>query len=182
MGACVRPGVQRCRADGSRYCDAPAGTPSPEVCNGVDDDRDGAVDEGGAALAGAPCAAGLGPCRREGLFRCATGRAVCDAVAGARAAEACDGVDNDCNGYVDDDLPRVGATCVVEHPWCVRHGNLMCVRGVGPSCETQAGRHPDDFYELAEVCNGRDDDCNGLVDEIPERQPDGMWRPCPRVP
>ncbi|MBO6934931.1 MAG: putative metal-binding motif-containing protein [Deltaproteobacteria bacterium] len=44
VGACVR-GVQRCNAEGWGPCvdEVPA---SPEICNGMDDDCDGATDEG----------------------------------------------------------------------------------------------------------------------------------------
>jgi len=183
VGACARPGTQRCRADGSRYCDGGGDvTPSTEVCNGIDDDCNGLTDEGGAALATAPCTVGLGTCQRTGVFRCASGSARCDAVPGMPAEDTCDGVDNDCDGYIDNGFVSLGTRCDVVHPWCERHGMAMCLRGVGVVCEGRNQSPVRDRIELDEVCNGRDDNCNGLVDEIPERLPDGSERPCPRVP
>lgn len=46
VGACATPGVVECSADGgSTTCDAVAGTPTTETCNGIDDDCDGTSDE-----------------------------------------------------------------------------------------------------------------------------------------
>ena len=45
VGACEAVGVTVCSPDGTGVvCDATEGTPSPETCNGQDDDCDGAVD------------------------------------------------------------------------------------------------------------------------------------------
>ena len=45
VGACQRPGVIACLASGPA-CNAVAANPTPEVCDGVDNDCDGMVDEG----------------------------------------------------------------------------------------------------------------------------------------
>ena len=46
IGACQRTGTLVCTADGSGYqCDAVPGAPQPEICNGIDDDCDGLIDE-----------------------------------------------------------------------------------------------------------------------------------------
>ncbi len=47
VGACQRTGAFVCSANGQgTQCNVIAGTPSTEVCNGSDDDCDGAIDEG----------------------------------------------------------------------------------------------------------------------------------------
>lgn len=110
-GACARVGVRRCAADGlSTTCSASAGASEPERCNAVDDDCDGATDEGVGA--GASCALGIGACRRSGRWRCRATGAWCDAVAGSPTAERCDHLDNDCDGVADEglDLDGDGAT------------------------------------------------------------------------
>jgi len=134
LDACCEPGaVQPCGSDlgrcelgsqvcqeGGRWGECDALGPLPEECNGLDDDCDGAVDEGFGQL---HC--GLGVCARQ-LPACLDGAAPeCDPFAGA-SDEVCDGLDNDCNGAVDDhpecrpawapDTPRVH----LEAGWFLR--------------------------------------------------------------
>ena len=86
-----------------------------EVCNGLDDDCDGPIDEGFAfmgdplfpamsfPLSGA-CAIGLGACRRSGAVVCAPGgaSAMCNAPTALGSVETCNYLDDDCNGTTDD--------------------------------------------------------------------------------
>ena len=95
-----------------------AGAPGTEVCDGVDNNCDGTTDDGFDL--GAACTVGMGACRATGMRVCAADRsgAVCSATAGAAGAEACDGVDNDCDGMTDEDPAALcagnesGAACV----------------------------------------------------------------------
>src|SRR4030095_6976159 len=73
--------------------------------------------------------------------------------------EACDGADNDCNNLVDEGNPGGGQVCATGGDgecasgttFCAGAGGLTCVPDQGPTCE--------------DCGNGRDDDCDGLVDE-----------------
>jgi hypothetical protein len=65
----------------------------------------GRSDCGGPCLpTGAPCVVGTGACRRAGQIVCAgSGMTACGATAGAPSAEVCNGVDDNCDGTVDED-------------------------------------------------------------------------------
>ena len=129
--------------------------PLPEDCNAVDDDCDGAVDEGLTRL----CGASIGVCS-PGTQRCLAGDwGTCEG-GNPGGAEACNGADDDCNGAVDDGLTEpcgsgVGA-CVEGTRTCNDGTFGACTGAVGPTAET---------------CNGIDDDCDGQVDN-------GLTRPC----
>ncbi|MCA9676094.1 MAG: hypothetical protein KC464_13730, partial [Myxococcales bacterium] len=77
--------------------------------------------------------------------------------------ETCNGLDDDCDGRVDEDFPALGGACNDgELGACLGTGTFVCNgAGDGVTCDlTDPGANPD-----LEVCNGDDDDCDGLIDE-----------------
>ena len=168
LGACARAGVQVCDPSdpaGPVVCDAAPGDPGDELCNGADDDCDGATDE---ELAGVHCPVQVGVCEGAGqLCRGALGWQACDAatyIAHDAAWEAeevtCDGHDNDCDGATDEDLPQ--RLCPQQTGVCAG-ATVPCEDGAWRAC-TAASYGPD--YEADETrCDLLDNDCDGETDD-----------------
>ena len=97
--------------------------------------------------------------------------------------EICDGVDNDCDGLVDNDDPGVIANDVGNCGECGKICNLQnveihtcdngqcgiakCVPGFSDLNEQAADGCESDCIKTAEYdfCDGTDNDCNGIVDD-----------------
>jgi hypothetical protein len=157
-GVCVQ-GISHCR-NGAVACDE-AVQPMPEVCNGLDDNCDGVPDDGFSG-SGQPCTvAGQlpnTPCA-QGLTNCLSGQSGCTKVNEAKP-ETCNGVDDDCDGTVDNSSAVDQKVCASGLPGVCAAGKTECTGGVS-SCVPNIA--PDSQLEL---CNGLDDDCDGSVDDV----------------
>lgn len=120
--------------------------PSPEVCDGRDNNCDGVVDN---IEFSEPCGfSDIGSCE-YGEAKCVDDELICIGSI-PPVPEICDGYDNDCDGQPDEDLVRECETsCSI--------GLERCEFGFWVGCTA--------IQPSQEVCDGYDNDCNGLVDE-----------------
>ncbi|NUQ77291.1 MAG: hypothetical protein HUU21_27465, partial [Polyangiaceae bacterium] len=165
-GVC-NAGTTTC-ANGSLQC-SPTVIPGSEICNGKDDDCDGATDENNPG-AGQPCSTGLpGKCS-AGTTTCSNGVLTCNQTS-VSSPETCNGIDDNCNGLVDENNPGGGGSCNTGKPGACSQGLNFCLNGT-IQCVQSVNPAPQD------ICgNGIDDNCNGVTDENIDADGDG-WGTC----
>ncbi len=158
--------------NGDVLCNAPQA--QPESCDGIDNDCDGAIDEGFKDSDGD----GIADCRENDKDGDGDAdESDCEPENPAihhGAPEICDGVDNNCNHFIDEngaqgcrpyyrDQDQDGFGLSSDSQcFCGGPQGFHIVETAG-DCDDKAGDvHPN----AVEVCaNERDDDCDGQVDE-----------------
>ena len=164
VGLCANQGVLLCRGGAVRDTCQP-GQPArgADVCDGIDSDCDGRVDEDHAVTA---TTCGEGVCQRAGVLQCRNGRQVdsCRPGAAQPGADICDGADTDCDGRADEDHRNALTQC--GQGVCAAAGRNRCVDGaLVDDCRPGAPQPGTD------ICDGRDGDCDGRTDEDHRQTP-----------
>ncbi len=203
IGECKQNGVYKCNARGDGVeCSAHAKAPTTEICDGKDNDCDGKIDEDWAKK-GQECSSGAGACQQKGKYICkADGSGIrCSVSSAPPSPEKCDGLDNDCNGKIDDGLQRscktkcgtgvetcqnghwVGCTARKPSPESCNGIDDDCdgkIDGITRECSNKCGtgheicqngqwQNCDAPQPEKEKCDGKDNDCNGKIDDIPPK-------------
>jgi hypothetical protein len=176
---CTQPTGSQCAssdmAPPPRTCECPIGD---WVCDdGLDIclPRDPCVNNAGnpinAVGEGATCTVGVGVCENTGVEECvAPGQpAECnvDPLDPPEDDEStCDGQDNDCDGSVDD-VTWDNDRCHVDEgldPDAIDEETNRCKIGIAFCAANGVGCQA--FTPMPEVCNGIDDDCDGVIDNL----------------
>jgi hypothetical protein len=157
---------------------------APELCNGLDDNCNGDVDEAfwGQGKIGQGCMDWPGS-RCMGTLVCSDdgNNVTCKPNEGyyypGQLKEICgNGKDDDCDGEIDEtyDFETGEEACVEEDEWCEAgqtrpcRNKGICITDPGTrTCEDGewgeciGGKSPE-----TEICNNKDDDCDGIIDNI----------------
>ena len=181
-GGC--PGSTVCQ-DGESVCEGPE--PAEDVCDGLDQDCDGTVDEGFPDTDVDGVLDCLDKDDDDDGFDDDDDCAPLDPTIHPFATEVCDQVDNDCdsstdeagsegctNYYLDVDQDDFGDSAMPAACLCAPAPQAFYTATQPGDCDDLQGSvHPD----ATEICNGADDDCDGLTDEGTGGDTDGDGLP-----
>jgi len=136
--------------------------PAAETCNGIDDDCNGLIDDNAICCANGatrPCGSSTGVCS-PGTSTCSGGLwGPCLGSLGPDPSETCgNGLDDDCDGLTDEEC----ITCTDNDGDGYGSPASNACTYPEPDCsDSDRQANPG----LAEVCDGKDNNCNGEADE-----------------
>ena len=158
-------------SDGCEF--GPCTISGAEVCDGIDNDCNPATNEATLPPPANLCL-NVGECFNAHTAACTAGSFKCtytdpdvQQMGGVIQPETlCDGKDNDCDGRIDEGQPNLGLACDNGQAGdCRNSGTFQCnalnLNGPAVCVFTQMGPGMSAF----ETCDGRDNNCNGQVDE-----------------
>ncbi len=154
-------GSETCSLGSWGRCSAPA--PRVEDCDGEDNDCDGTADEDLIRTCNTDCMIGYQACFDGAWGNCegqGTQMEICPA----------NGEDDDCDGIVDEGCDCAGAgteaECSTDIGVCRRGIKTCDDQGRWGACLGTDGRAVTEPDEFEEICDGLDNDCNSVIDDI----------------
>ena len=149
-----------------------------DLCDGIDNDCDGSIDEG-LAIAWYRDADGDGVGRSQAgvLYSCSQPEGYvsgsfndCDdnnAAIYPGAMEVCDGVDNDCDGQVDEGVKATWYADADGDGYGTSFSTQACTRPAGYADKSGDcnDSNPAVYPGAAEICDNYDNDCDGAINE-----------------
>ena len=192
VASCLSPAGHVLDATDCDDTDAAISPSAVEVCNGFDDDCDGLTDDDDAGLDASSGSAWYADADGDGYGDASKYASACDAPSGygsdatdcddsnaavnPYATEVCDGIDNDCNGAIDDDDAGVDLSTAAIWYVDADGDGFGSASLYATSCDAPSGYGSDatDCDDsnaavnpgAAEACaNAIDEDCDGLYSE-----------------
>ncbi len=164
-GVC-KVGLKRCLKGKWTECQGEV-LPSEEICDGKDNDCNGKIDDLVVSKeCNVPNTKEDSRCHKGQTF-CQKGKEICKPTL-LPIREKCDGKDNNCDGQIDENLTKPcypakekGCRFDGQNYICqgtCRAGRAVCQQGKWGKCQGSV-------IPEREKCNGKDDDCDGLIDE-----------------
>ncbi len=146
-----------------------------ESCNSIDNNCNGETDEG-YIITNISC--GIGECSNTGRLECQNGQEIDTCTPNQPSEEVCDGIDNNCNGEIDEglkitfykdsdndgfgDINNTIEACSLPDGYVENNNDCD---------DTEHNTNPD----AQEICDGTDNNCNSETDEnFPDSDNDGI--------